>query len=106
MNTELECYLLRKTSLTLQDIGKLTPIQFNAIVKEVNFQESIEDYQRQHSVASILAAIYNTIPRKQGSKVYTAKDFLNTQMPVRGGQPTDSNVDALARKKGIILPNE
>ena len=104
MNTEI-VYLLRKTSLTLEAIGKLTPGQFNEIIKEVNFQESVDIYREQYSVASLLAAIYNTIPRKRGSKVYKANDFLKGEMPERNPKPQDS-IDKLAEDRGIKLPTK
>ena len=106
MNTEIICYLLRKTSLTRTEIGKLKPEQLQAIVKEVSFQESVENYREQYSVASILAAIYNTIPQKAGHKPLTAKDFLSSDMPTREGKRPDSNVEILAKQKGIILPSK
>jgi len=106
MNTEGICYLLRKTSLTRTEIGKLKPDQLQAIVKEVYFQESVDEYRKMHSVASILAAIYNTIPQKPGHKALTAKDFLSGDMPTREGKRPDSNIEILAKRKGIILPSK
>jgi len=106
LNTEAIVYLLRKTSLTRSEIGKLKPDQLNAIIKEVSFQESVDEYRKMHSVASILAAIYNTIPQKPGHKALTAKDFLSGDMPTREGKRPDSNVEILAKQKGIILPKE
>uniref|UniRef100_A0A6M3KIE7 Uncharacterized protein n=1 Tax=viral metagenome TaxID=1070528 RepID=A0A6M3KIE7_9ZZZZ len=106
MTTEAIVYLLRKTSLTRSEIGKLKPDQLNAIVKEVYYQESVDEYRKMHSVASILAAIYNTIPQKPGHKALTAKDFLNGDMPTREGKRPDTNVDILAKQKGIILPSK
>ena len=103
MNTEAICYLLRKTSLTRSEIGKLKPDQLNTIIKEVYFQESVEEYRKMHSVASILAAIYNTIPRKN-RRALTAKDFLKGDMPTREKRP-DTNIEILAKQKGIILPS-
>jgi len=97
-------YLLRKTSLNLQDIGKLTPRQFNELLKELYFQEAQEEYRKAHSTASILAAIYNTIPKKS-HKVYQAKDFLSGDMPARERGETPS-VDELAKKKGIKIPSK
>ena len=98
-------YLLRKTNLTLEAIGKLTPSQFNEIIKETYFQESVDTYRQLSSVASILAAIYNTIPRKRGSKIYTASDFLKGDMPQRNPKPQDS-IDKLAEDRGIKLPSK
>jgi len=106
LNTESICYLLRKTSLTRTEIGKLKPEQLQAIVKEVYYQESIDEYRKQHGIASILAAIYNTIPQKAGHKPLTAKDFLSGDMPTREGKKVDSELDILAQKKGIILPSK
>jgi len=106
MNTEAIVYLLRKTSLTRTEIGKLKPDQLQSIVKEVYFQESVDEYRKMHSVASILAAIYNTIPQKPGHKALTAKDFLSGDMPTREGKKPDTNVDILAKQKGIILPSK
>ena len=106
MTTEAICYLLRKTSLTRTEIGKLKPDQLQAIVKEVYYQESVDEYRKMHSVASILAAIYNTIPQKPGHKALTAKDFLTGDMPSREGKRPDTNVEILAKQKGIILPSK
>lgn len=105
MNNEAICYLLRKTSLTRTEIGKLKPEQLQAIVKEVSFQESVEEYRNQYSVASIMAAIYNTIPRKRGAKVLKAKDFLSGEMPTR--EPRKKvGLETLAKQKGIKLPSK
>jgi len=104
MNTEAICYLLRKTSLTRSDIGKLKPDQLNAIIQEVSYQESVDEYRRVHEVASILAAIYNTIPRKN-RRALTANDFLKGDMPTRNVKRQPS-IKELAKQKGIILPSK
>lgn len=103
MNTEAIVYLLRKTSLTLKDIGNLTPLQFSEIVKELYYQESVDEWQRMHAVANILAAIYNTIPRKRGSNTMKAKDFLSGSMPQRKEQ---DSLEKLAAERGIKLPSK
>jgi hypothetical protein len=105
ISNESICYLLRKTTLTLEQIGKLSPIQFNSIVAEVSFQESIEQHNTQLIVANLLAAIYNTIPRKRGSKTYKANDFLKGESPQRIIKETKS-IDELAEARGIKLPKE
>ena len=104
MNTEAIVYLLRKTSLTRNEIGKLTPAQLNAIIQEVSFQESIEEYRKQHGLATILAAIYNTIPRKRGSKIFKANDFLSSEMPTRN--KPQNELEQLASKHNIKLPTK
>jgi len=103
MNTEAIVYLLRKTNLTLSEIGKLTPAQFQEILKEVYYQESIDEYRKQHGLATILAAIYNTIPRKRGSKVLKASDFLTGEMPSRN---KPEGLAQLASKHDIKLPTK
>ncbi len=104
MSTEAICYLLRKTSLTRTEIGKLTPAQLNIIIKEVNFQESVDEYRKQHGIATILAAIYNTTPRKRGSKVLRASDFLSGEMPARN--KPQNELEQLASKHNIKLPTK
>ncbi len=105
MNTEAIIYLARKLHWTREQIGTLTPLQFNELLKEVYYQESVDIYRNQHSVASILAAIYNTIPRKRGSKVYQATDFLKGDMPERTHKPQDT-IDKMAEDRGIKLPSK
>jgi len=105
MKNEAIVYLLRKTSLTRPEIGKLTPVQLNTILKEVAFQESIDEYRRQYGLATILAAIYNTIPRKS-RKILTAKDFLSGDVPTREPKRPEISIEILAEQKGIILPSK
>lgn len=105
MNTEVIVYLARKLHWTRSEIGKLTPKQFKELLKELYYQESVDEYRNQYFIASLLAAIYNTIPRKSGHKSLTAKDFLSGDIPTRDGKPK-SNVDELAIKKGIKLPSK
>ena len=105
MNTEAIVYLMRKTNLTRSEIGKLSPKQFNEILSELYFQESVDEWRKMNSVANILAAIYNTIPRKKGSQPIKAKDFLGTEMPERHIKQ-EKTVDQMAEDKGIKLPKE
>lgn len=104
MNTDL-VYLLRKTSLTLEAIGKLSPAQFHETLKELYFQEASEEYRRQHGLAALLAAIYNTIPRKRGSKTLKVEDFLPGGPPQREAKPPDT-LDVLAEARGVKLPTK
>ena len=105
MNTEAIVYLARKLHWTRMQIGALTPAQFNEIIKEVSYQESVDTYREQHSVASLLAAIYNTIPRRRGSKTYQASDFLKGEIPERNPKPQDS-IDKIAEDRGVKLPTK
>jgi|SRR3972149_10956584 len=105
MNIEGIIYIARKLGWDRETIGRLTPIQFNEIIKEVFYQESVDEWRRQHSVASILAAIYNTIPRKRGSKVFKAEDFLVGGIPERNPKPEDS-LKTLANQRGVKLPTK
>ena len=105
MNTnEADVYIMRKTSLDRTEIGKLTPAEYNTLLRELYYQESVDQYRAQHSIASILAAIYNTIPRKRGSKQFKANDFLKGEMPQRN-QKQDA-LDEIADKRGVKLPTK
>ncbi len=103
--TEGIVYLARKLHWSRAEIGQLSPLQFREILKEISYQESVDEYRRQYSVASILAAVYNTIPRKRGSKTFKASDFLQGNMPERHPQPPVS-LEKMAEDKGIKLPKE
>jgi hypothetical protein len=104
VNTEQVVYLARKLHWTREEIGKLSPIQFNTILKELYYQESVDEWRRMHTVANILAAIYNTIPRKNRGAL-KAGDFLQGAMPQRGGKKQDS-LEKLAVDKDIRLPKK
>mgnify|MGYP001599216071 CR=1 FL=1 len=101
MNTESVVYLARKLHWTREQIGALSPAQFNEILNEVYFQESVEDYHRQHSTACLLAAIYNTIPRKT-NKALTAKDFIKGEAPTRDPRTLENT----AEKHNVKLPSK
>ena len=105
MSTEAVVYLARKLHWTREQIGALTPAQFNEILKETYYQESVDEWRNQYSVALILAAIYNTIPRKRGSKTFRANDFLQGDMPERNPKPRNS-LDKEAEDRGIQLPTK
>ncbi len=105
MSTEQIVYLARKLHWTRAEIGQLTPIQFNTILKELYYQESVDEWRRMHTVANILAAIYNTIPRKRGHGACKAGDFLTGGMPTRENRKQDS-LEKLAADKGIKLPSK
>ena len=95
-------YMARKLHWSRKEIGKLTPEQFNDIMEELQFQESLEQYRQDYSVASILAAIANTVPSKS-HRTYKARDFLSSSEPTR--EPEKSLKD-LAEEKGIELPSD
>lgn len=93
-------YLARKLHWSREEIGKLTPSQTNEIIKEIQFQESQEQYRQDYNVASILAAIYNTIPTKS-HKTFKPRDFLGRAEPQRKKEKT---LEELAKDKGIKMP--
>jgi len=101
-------FLLRKTGLTLAEIRKLKLDQFNELVKEVMFQESVKDYQTALYVANLMATIVNTIPRRSGSKTYEASDFMAAKEPHRPGEAVKADpkaeLEALAERFKIKLP--
>jgi len=105
LNTEAVIFIARKLHWSREEIGHLSPRQFIDVYNELAYQESVDNYLEQYSVASILAAIYNTIPQKRGSKTFKASDFLKGDIPERNPKPQDS-IDKMAEDKGIKLPSK
>lgn len=106
-STEHIVYMVRKLHWTRDQIGELTIPQFYEILKELYFQESVDKYWERYNVALILAAISNTIPRKPGAQGKTASDFFPSKEPTRETQKeTKTDLESLARAKGIKLPEE
>lgn len=103
LTNEQIVYLLRKTSLTRTEIGKLGPAQAIVILNEVYLQEAQDHWRQQHNLATLVATIYNTIPRGRAAKALTAADFIG-EMPSR--QPTKDRAMELAEKHGIRLPSK
>ncbi len=107
--TPLIVYLLRKTSLSLHEIKALKLAQLREIHDEVVFQENSERYETLTNVAHILAAIANTVPRKE-RKGFTVKDFLKAKPPRRLGEKaeidTGEEIKELAKRFGIKLPTK
>ncbi len=106
MNTEAIVYIARKLNWTLAEIGQLSPSQFTEVLQELQYQESVDEWRRMHSVASIMAAIYNTIPRKRGTPGHKDTDFLSTPKPERYQPKQTKTLDDIAEAKGIKLPKE
>ena len=105
---EMVVFIARKLGWNLESIGKLNPSQFVSLYNELVFQESVDIWERQHNLATLLSAIYNTIPRSRGSKTFETKDFYDTPRPARGGEDRKimSEIDKQAEKIGIKLPKE
>ena len=59
-------------ALKPDEFWRLTWGEYYRLVRGYNRRARNEGY----NTASILAAIYNTIPRKKGAKPYTAEDFM------------------------------
>ncbi len=94
-------YIARKLHWSRREIGELTPEQFDEIIKELQFQESQERYLKDHAVASILAAIYNTIPTRV-HKTWRASDFVGPEPQREQGK----SLEELAKGKGIQMPQK
>ena len=102
---EQQVYLMRKTSMSRRDIGKLhDPRVFYELLREVYYQESVDEWRKMHTVATILAAIYNTIPRKNRGAL-KAGDFLSGGIPQREAKKADS-LEKLASDRDIRLPSK
>lgn len=105
MNTEIYAYLARKTSWSRKDLQELHPTQLLSFYNEVVFQELQEEWRNQNNIATVLAAIYNTIPRKRGSKSLTAKDFFDVERPTKQEKKKDV-ITELAETVNIKLPEK
>ena len=103
-NTEAVVYIARKLHWTRAEIGQLSLAQFNTLLKELQYQESVDEWRRMHTVANILAAIYNTIPRKNRGAL-KAGDFLSGGIPTREVKKVDT-LEKLANDRGIKLPSK
>jgi len=101
-------FLLRKTSLSLEEIGRLVPQQFEELIREVHYQDSVAQYQTAMYVGNILAALANNVPRK-GNRTYKARDFVVMKEPKRPGAEIVSGskeeLEALAKRFSIKLPS-
>ena len=91
-------YIARKLGWTRKEIGKLSPSQFNAILRELQRQETQDEDKKDYRVASLLAMMANCA---QSKRTYQPKDFLRNERPI---EPT--NIMELARQKGIKTPKE
>uniref|UniRef100_A0A6H1ZTA7 Uncharacterized protein n=1 Tax=viral metagenome TaxID=1070528 RepID=A0A6H1ZTA7_9ZZZZ len=105
MNTEVIVYLLRKTSLTRSEIGKLSPEQFNETLKELYYQESVDEWRKMHTIATILATIHNAGIQVKHPEFKQAGDYFSGEMPTRNPKPKDS-LEKLATDRGIKLPSK
>jgi len=93
-------FLARKLHWSREEIGKLSPSQFQTLLEELTFQEQQEEYQRNHRVASLMATIVNCTPRKE-TRRYKAADFI--------GSPPQRDIISplqLAKNKGLKIPEK
>ncbi len=106
LETEHIVYLARKLHWSKKEIGEMSLAQFIETYNELIFQESVENWDGQFSVASILAAIANTIHTKS-HKSYKASDFLSTERPSRDGdKKITDKIDLMAENMGVKLPQK
>ena len=96
-------FLSRKLHWTRREIGSLTPAQFITIYNELTYQESLDKWEAQTNLATLLAAIYNTIPRAKGSRPFTTEDFYRAKRPERISQHLEIK-DGMIEELGIRLP--
>ena len=66
-------------NLSDEEFWRLTLGEFNALSK----RHADGEKRSAHRAASIIAAIYNTIPRKKGKKAFTPNDFLPDSMRIK-----------------------
>jgi hypothetical protein len=94
-------YVLRKTSLTLNDIGELSPEQFKDLYRELLQQESEERFDRYSFYNVLLSTIHNAPISKP--RIMNQNEFYQLREPHKVEKPKNTLKD-LAQKKGIKLP--
>lgn len=94
-------YLARKLHWSREQIGELSPEQLAELIGEIQYQEAVEEYQKNLRAGAIMAIIVNCTPRK-GGRTYKATDFAG-QPPTRTSEVTEG-LYKLAQEKGIKLP--
>jgi len=105
VNNETIIYLLRKTSLTRTEIGKLTLDQYTTLLKEVYYQESVEEYWQNYKWAAIMALLKTLVGiYTKHPKNYQVKDFLKGEAPTRN--KPQNELEELASKHNVKLPTK
>jgi hypothetical protein len=94
-------YLMRKTNETRESLGEMGAKEFNDLYIETLRQEADEDYVLAHHFASLMAVVANTIPRKRGTKGYSAGDFLKER---EHPDEVEASPIELAKQKGLRVP--
>ena len=102
---ELVVFLMREFGWELEYTTKLVqtlPVKkLNALVKEVQYQKSVEDYQTATNFAMIIA---NWASAQSKNKNYKVIDFIG-KPPNRTGE-SGTGLRELAQKEGIIMPSK
>lgn len=75
------------------EFGEMTVGEFLVMVEEKRKNEQLYIELAQHRTASLLAAIYNTIPSEKPRKALTAADFL----------PKKQNTEQTPEEMGVFL---
>ncbi len=100
MNEQI-VYILRKTSLTLKDIGELSRKQFIALYNELALQEAEEEFRKYSFYNVLLSTIHNAPITKP--RIQSPNDYYQLTEP-RKKEPKGNSLKVLAEKKGIKLP--
>ena len=103
---ELIVFLMREFGWTLEYtqnlIRKLPLKKLNALIAEVKFQKSVDDYQIASNFAMVIA---NWASAQSKNKRYKVTDFIG-QPPSRETPKEYPTLTEVAEKQGIKLPKE
>ena len=101
---ELIVFLMREFGWTLeytQNLAKTLPLKkLNALIAEVKFQKSVDDYQLASNFAMVIA---NWASAQTKGKRYKVTDFIG-QPPNREAPKKYPSLTEVAEKQGIKLP--
>ncbi len=81
-----------------------TPIEeLNELAQDLNFQRSLDAYERRLNAAAIMATIINMTYRGKGAKRASAKDMAGAP-PRRSGEKAQKTLREAADDIGIRIP--
>ncbi len=84
-------------------VGEMPIGELNELADELNFQRSLEAYERAQNAAAIMATIINMTYRGKGAKRASVKDMVG-QPPRRSGGKAQKTLREAAEDIGIRIP--
>ena len=90
-------FLTRETGWTLDYIRSLPLLEFNALIEELQYQKSLDDYKLTHNAALIVSALVSTRQRR-----ITPRDIIGE--PPQRKDLKKEEIWQIAERQGIRIP--